>query len=138
MHSTTRFKPWLNRKTRLRVFDDVPVPFTTVARCRPHLHRILAQGGSAAYFDGKQSRELEHSPAIHGPGPFGLGLSGLLSLFQRHKIALRFYEGNVADKDLTNIKPVFERLYSQWTSEMAIIAFLQGADPAETVIIIDY
>ena len=98
-------------------FDEDLFPFAEAGQCRPRLCRMLNRGGSASWFDGKQTRVLSDTravqPVVRLPWP--------LSLFQ-----LGFIEVLVYDcKETVNKRPISERTFRAHQSDQAIDAFLR-------------
>ena len=117
------------------MIDPCELPFgcTVAGRCRPYLRRILTNGGAATYFDGKQTRELEHNRAVHRAI---VRLPWPLCMFQPHHIALRTYDGDVS-QHISTAKPMSDRLYKLWQMEQAIDDFLHEAEPSDTVVVME-
>ncbi len=103
--------------------DDL-IPFSDAGECKPRLRRMLARGGLARWFDGKQTRVLDSSGGVQA-----IPLPWPLSVIQPRFIQLRIYNG----EDIVATPPVFEHTYKKSEMEPAMDQFLRGAAPTDSV-----
>ena len=92
-------------------FDKlIPAP---AGECRPRLARMLENGGTASWFDGKYTMVLCHNRAAHRPMQ---KLPWPLSLTQPHLMEFSIYEGNLQEAQVGPGQSDFEAIADTFNS----------------------